>query len=230
MGAGYAFAAVVARAFANHAWPADMRGAETDREAGGVVTHLPVEPFDDDSCHLNPDHTWVRPALDLVLTDRQERALVDSGLIPISTLPYGEEAVFGAIRSLQAPPQYAGPNAAAARANARISAQLNSMLCVSRFAHHVKHLGREMVGSFRSEDEIERSLQSWLQGYVNANTTGQADSRARFPLVAARVTVRERAGQPGVFACTILLQPHFQLDDVSAQFRLVTDIAAPGMG
>jgi type VI secretion system protein ImpD/type VI secretion system protein ImpC len=223
MTAGYAFAAVVLRAFANHAWPADVRGSETDREGGGVVTHLPVESFSTD-----PPHVWVRAAPDLVLTDRQERGLVDLGLMPLSALPYGEEAVFGAVRSLQAPAPFAGPNAAAANANARISAQLNSMLCASRFAHYLKHLGREMVGSFRTADEIERALQSWVQSYVNANTMGAADMRSRFPLVAARVTVRERPGRPGVFACTILLQPHFQLDDVSAQFRLITDIAAPG--
>ena len=52
--------------------------------------------------------------------------------------------------------------------------------------------------------------------------------RARYPLVEARVTVRERPGRPGVYGCACLLQPHFQLDDVTASFRLVTDLAAPG--
>ena len=221
--AGYAFAATVLRAFANHAWPADVRGSETDREGGGLVTDLPVEPF-----RTDPDRVWIRPPLDVVLTDRQERALVDAGLMPLSVLPFGEEAVFSAVRSLQAPGQFIGANAAAANANARLSSQLNSMLCVSRFAHYLKVMGRDMVGSFRTAEEIEHQLQSWLRGYVNGNLSGGADGRARYPLVDGTVTVRERPGQPGVFGCTIALQPHFQLDDVAATFRLVTDIAAPG--
>jgi type VI secretion system protein ImpD/type VI secretion system protein ImpC len=143
-------------------------------------------------------------------------------------LPYGEEAVFSAVRSLQAPASYIGRMAAAANANARLSVQLNSMLCVSRFAHYVKIMGREMVGSFKTAEEIESRLQRWLTGYVNANLAAGPDSRARFPLVAGRVSVHELPGRPGVFGCTMHLQPHFQLDDVAATFRLVTDIAAPG--
>ena len=87
MSAGYAFAAVVARAFANYAWPADVRGVETDRIGGGLVTDLPMEPFSTD-----PDHVWVRDPVEIVLTDRQERSLVDAGLMPLSALPYSEEA------------------------------------------------------------------------------------------------------------------------------------------
>jgi len=223
MTAGYAFAAVTARAYTEHAWPADVRGTETDRVGGGLVLHTPVEPF-----RTDPDHVCVRPALDVVLTDRQERALVDAGLMPLATLPYGEAAVFGAVPSLQAPRQYVGPTARAANANARISAQINYMLCASRFAHYLKMLGREMVGAFRTSEEIERELQNWVGRYVNSNTAAGPDTRSRFPLVAARVTIKERPGRPGVFGCTFLLQPHFQLDNVTAAFRLVTDITAGG--
>lgn len=223
MGAGYAFAAAAARAFAQYGWPADVRGCEVDRLGGGLVTDLAAEPFGTDM-----HGTWVRQSLDVALTDRQERALVDAGLMPVSALPYGRDAVFGAVRSLQSAQRYQGPNAEAANANARLSAQVNSMLCTSRFAHYVKLLGRGMVGSFRTAEEMEQQLQDWLTGYVNASLAGGAEARARYPLVNGRVTVRERPGRPGVFGCTMLLQPHFQLDDVSATFRLVTDIVAPG--
>jgi type VI secretion system ImpC/EvpB family protein len=212
MTAVWGFGAVVARAFARHAWPADVRGAATDYIGGGLVT----------------DRVWVRPPLDLVISDRVETALLDAGLMPLSALPYSEEAVFSATRSLQAPASFIGENAAAATANARLSTQLNSMLCVSRFAHYVKILGREMVGSFRTASEIERQLQAWLNGYVNSSPSAGPEMRARYPLVAAQVSVRERPGRPGVFGCIVRLQPHFQLDDVAASFRLVTDIAAPG--
>jgi type VI secretion system ImpC/EvpB family protein len=224
MSAGYAFAAVVARAFVNHAWPADVRGSETDFVGAGLVTDLPIEPF-----RTDPDQVWVRPSLDLVLSDRLEASLVEAGLMPLSSSPYSEEAVFSAVRSMQAPAGFIGRTAAAANANARLSAQLNSMLCVSRFAHYIKIMGRELVGSFKTADEIEARLQKWLIGYVNSNLESGPEGRARFPLVAGRVSVHELPGRPGVFGCTMHLQPHFQLDDVAATFRLVTDIAAPGM-
>lgn len=224
MNAGFGFASVVARAFDNYGWPADIRGSETDYVGGGLVTDLPIEPF-----RTDPDHVWVRPPVDLVFTDRIEAALVEAGLMPVTVLPYCEEVVFSAVRSMQAPASYIGPNAAAANANARLSAQINSMLCVSRFAHYVKVMGRDMVGSFKTADDIERQLQEWLTGYVNASLSAGPEMRARHPLVAARVSVRERPGRPGVFGCVVMLQPHFQLDDVSATFRLVTDITSPGV-
>jgi type VI secretion system ImpC/EvpB family protein len=223
MNAGYAFAAVVARAFANHTWPADVRGSETDRLGGGVVAGLPVETF-----RTDPDHVWVRPSLDIVMTDAQERALFDIRIMPLTALPFTEEAIFSSVQSLQAPARFIGQTAAAASASARLSTQINSMLTVSRFAHYVKMLGREAVGSFRTASEIQHRLQNWLSNYVNASVRGDADLRARYPLVSGQVTVTERPDKPGVFGCTILLQPSFQLDDVSATFRLVTELASAG--
>jgi type VI secretion system protein ImpD/type VI secretion system protein ImpC len=223
MSAGYAFAAVAVRAFADYGWPADVRGVEIDRTGGGLVTDLPLEAFTTD-----PGFTWVRHPLEIQLTDRQERAMVDAGLVPLTALPYGPDAVFCAVPSLQVPRQFQGATAAAADANARISSQISAMLCVARFAHCVKMMGRDMVGAFRTNDEIETKLQNWVTKYVNANLSAGSETRARFPLVAGRVSVRERPGKPGVFGCTILLQPHYQLDNVAATFRLMTDIAAPG--
>lgn len=223
MNPGYSFAAVVARAFADHAWPADIRGAETDRLGGGVVADLPIETF-----RTDPGHVWARPSLDVALTDAQERALFDAGMMPLVPLAFTEEALFSSVQSLQVAARYIGPAAAAAGASARLSTQVNSMLTVSRFAHYIKMLGREAIGSFQTAGEIERRLQTWLSEFVNSNPRGGADVRARYPLTSGQVTVTEHPGKPGVFGCTILLQPTFQLDDVSATFRLVTEFAAPG--
>jgi type VI secretion system ImpC/EvpB family protein len=218
--AGYAFAAVVGRAFATFAWPADLRGVETDRIGGGLVEVVLSEPFTTDR-----DRNWTRIPLEIVWTDRQERELLSAGLIPLAAIPNCEELVFGAVHSLQIPQRhYVGQNAAAATANARLSTQINSILCASRFAHHLKMMGRQMVGSFRTQDEIQRDLQSWLSRYVNGNTSTTGDSRARFPLVDGRVEVREHTGKPGSFSCVVRLQPHYQLDDVTATFQLVTDL------
>jgi type VI secretion system ImpC/EvpB family protein len=219
MSAGYAFASVVARAFANYAWPADVRGVETDRVGGGLVDGVPLEPF-----RTDPDFVWTRSSVEIVWNDHQERALLDAGLMPLSAVPASDELVFGAVRSLLVPQKYTGATAAAADANARLSSQINSILCASRFAHHLKMKGRQMVGSFKTADEIERQLQEWLTTYVNANVSSTGDSRARFPLVGGRVRVQELTGKPGHFGCVVQLQPHYQLDDVSATFQLVTDL------
>jgi type VI secretion system protein ImpD/type VI secretion system protein ImpC len=220
---GYAFAAAVGRAHVNHNWPADVRGIGTDRIGGGLVLRLPEEPFE-----VGPETIWPRTSLSIGLTATQERALVLAGLMPLNTLPFGE-AGFASVYSLQAIPATApGRDPSAAEANRRLSAQISSMLCVSRFAHYVKAIGRELTGSFSTAQDIEKRLQGWLSRYTNANPTSDPDSRANRPLVQGRVAVHEIDGRPGVFGCVIHLQPHFQLDDVSTTFRLVTGLNTTG--
>jgi type VI secretion system ImpC/EvpB family protein len=220
----YAFAATVGRAQSLYNWPADVRGVSTDRVGGGLVLDLPAEPFT-----LGPQTVWNRASLDLALTDKQERDLVMGGLMPLNTLPYGA-AAFSAVHSLQARPvDPPGRPVSPVIANTRLSAQINAILCVSRFAHYIKIMGREMTGAFMTAGEIERRLQAWLAGYTNASQSPGADERARHPLVSSRVQVQDLPGQPGSFGCVIQLQPYYQLDDVSATFRLVTGFAAPNL-
>jgi type VI secretion system ImpC/EvpB family protein len=216
----YAFAATVGRAQAAFGWPADIRGVSPDRIGGGLVLDLPVEPI-----RLGAATAWNRPSLDLAFTDRQEAELVAAGLMPLNTLPYGD-AAFASVHSLQARDVEApGRETTPAAGNRRLSSQINAILCVSRFAHYVKIIGRELTGVFMTAGEIERRLQSWLAGYTNASQSPDADSRARHPLVSSRVSVQELPGKPGSFSCVIQLQPYFQLDDVAATFRLVTGFA-----
>lgn len=219
MGAGFAFAAVVARAVSAHGWPADVKGTDRDRVGGGLVTGLPVERFPADRAGVGP-----RFATEIALTDRQDQDLSELGFVPLTWLRNTMEAAFGACRSLQVAKAYTGAGGAAASANARLSAQLSTMLCVSRFAHYVKMLGREKVGSYATPEECEAMLRTWLTRYVNANTRAGAEMMARYPLAAAQVQVTELPGRPGQYGCTIHLQPQFQLDDVAATFRLVTEV------
>lgn len=221
VGAVYAFAGVVARAVATFGWPADVKGTDRDRVGGGLVVDLPVERFPADRAGVGP-----RFAVEVALTDRQEHDLAELGFIPLTWLRHTLEAAFGACRSLQAPRAHAGERAAAAVANARLSAQLSSMLCVSRFAHYVKMLGREKVGAYATAAECEAMLRNWLSGYVNANVRAGTETMARYPLAAAEVQVSELPGRPGHYGCTIHLKPQFQLDDVAATFRLVTEVPA----
>jgi type VI secretion system protein ImpD/type VI secretion system protein ImpC len=222
MSGGYAFAAVVARAAARFGWPADVRGADPDRVGGGLVTDLPMELH-----RLSQTLSLPRLPVEVVFTDRQERTLIEAGLMPLGALPYGEELLFGSVRSLYRPPRLAGPAAQAATANTRMAAQMNATLCASRFAHYLKIRGRHTVGRVRRPEEIERELRAWLTGFINRNTQATAETRATHPLYDANVSVLELPDKPGAFTCKIMLQPYFQLDDVTANFHFETEITPP---
>ncbi len=221
--AGYAFAASVARSHADHGWPADVRGVGTDRVGGGLVLNLPQEPFVFGAATASP-----RSPLSLGLTDAQEYMLNQAGLMPLNTLPYGE-AAFASVHSLQTVrTPTPGREPTAAQANRRISAQISAMLCVSRFAHYIKVLGRQLTGSLYEAAEIEARLQRWLDKYVNANPDSRPETRAGTPLLGGRVAVQPMEGQPGSYSCVFHLQPYHQLDDISAVFRLATSFSNLG--
>ncbi|MFT9159188.1 MAG: type VI secretion system contractile sheath large subunit [Acetobacter sp.] len=223
--AGYLVAACVIRAFETYSWPADMRGYDMDREGGGVIDTL-AQPL----ASVDPPEGAGRPALDLILTDRQERALVAAGFMPVSALPFGGELLISTARSLQLPDMgYAGPDRTDAVANSRLSAQFNSILCVSRFSHYLKVMGRDMTGAFMTANEIQDRLRRWLARYTTANP-GSMETLAQYPLRQAEVSVSDDLARPGVFSCVIHLEPHFQLDDVAVTFRLMTELSAPGRG
>lgn len=217
MSAVYGFAAAVVRAFERNSWPAEVRGADISEEAGGgVLDNLPFEAFHSDLPFEAPS----RAPLDVAFTDEQENQLSDAGLIPLSALDGLPEACFGALPSLHRPPRM---TTAVAEANQRISAQINTLLCVSRFAHCVKLMGRDMLGSFMEPNDVQLRLQRWLDGYIGGIGLRKVEETARYPLQEARVEVRERAGRPGVYNCTVHLKPHHQLDEIGASFRLVTE-------
>jgi type VI secretion system protein ImpD/type VI secretion system protein ImpC len=215
----YALAAVAIRAFDRFGWPGEVRGAEPQEDAvGGVVDGLAWERFASDPPHGPPP----RAPLELALTDEQERQLSDGRLVPLSALEAQAEASFGALPSLHRPPRM---NTAIAEANQRLSTQVNTLLCVSRFAHCIKLMGRDMVGSGREAEDVQTELQGWLNRFISGLGTGGAEVTAKYPLLDAKVEVREKRGKPGVYGCTVHLQPHHQLDEVGAAFRLITEFA-----
>lgn len=215
----YGLAAVAIRAFDRFGWPGEVRGAEPQEDAvGGVLDGLPWERFASDPPHGPPP----RAPLELALTDEQERQISDARLIPLSALEAQAEASFGALPSLHRAPRM---STAIADANQRLSTQINTLLCVSRFAHCIKLMGRDMVGSNREPEDVEAELQRWLGRFISGLGSGGAEVTAKYPLLEAKVEVRERRGKPGVYGCTVHLRPHHQLDEVGAAFRLVTEFA-----
>lgn len=213
----YAFAALLIRAHAESAWLAEIRGTPQDRVSGGIVDSLPVEWFATDARGIA-----IRISTDVSISEFQERDLADMGLIPLCKIKNTDMSAFYSNQSTQVPKTY---TTIVASVNARLSAMLQYILCVSRFAHFIKVIGRDRIGSLATPEECETFLQKWLHQYVIGNVDASPEMKARYPLRDGQIKVHERPGRPGVYACTVHLQPHFQLDDIVSAFKLVTELA-----
>ncbi|MCC6416936.1 MAG: type VI secretion system contractile sheath large subunit [Gemmataceae bacterium] len=216
----YAFGAVLVRAFADCGWLAVIRGVPQDGPGGGVVTGLPVQSFRTDRAGVAP-----KCSTDVMITDLQEKELGDLGFIPLCHCPDTELVAFYGNHSVQRPHTY---DEAAATANARLSAMLQYMLCVARFAHYLKVIARDKIGAFAGPADCEEYLHRWLLDYTLADDKADPETKARYPLREFRVQIREHPGKPGTYLGVFQLRPQFQLDQVSSAVRLVTELAPPG--
>ena len=216
--ASYAFGSILIRAFADYGWFADIRGAPRDALTGGLVTDLPVHCFGTDA-----DGIAIKYSTDVSISEKQEIELSNLGFIPLSKCKETEYSVFYSNQSIQIPKRY---DKKIAVANARLSSMLQYMMCVARFSHYVKVIGRDRVGAFTTPEECQDFLYRWLMRYCTSNDNAPLSQKARFPLREANVQVREQAGRPGDYLATVHLRPHYQLDQVVAGFRLVTEVAS----
>jgi type VI secretion system ImpC/EvpB family protein len=217
-GAAFALGFVILRAFENASWPADIRGVQRGVDAGGLVRGLPVDEPGTDSAGVA-----LKYITDVVITDHLEKQLGDLGFIPLCQCYDAPHAAFYSVPSIQKPRTM---DRAAASTNAKISALIPYMLCVSRFAHYVKVIARDRVGAFNS-DQLESTLQQWLMRYVVNDDNASAETKARNPLRQASVQVVATPGAPGRYRCVIHLVPHYELDDMSVRVRLTTEINSP---
>jgi type VI secretion system protein ImpD len=212
----YAFGAVVVQAFADSGWFAELRGVRPGLRGRGLVAGLPVHCFPTDREGVAPNSST-----DAQLTEHRDKELAQLGFVPLCHCPGTDVAAFFSNMSLQRPATY---DRAAATANAGMSAMLQYVLCVSRFAHYLKVIARDRIGSFEDSAACEDYLRRWLINYTTANPAPDDEERARYPLRDAQVQVRESAGKPGSFRCVMHLCPHVQLDQVIATVRLATEL------
>jgi type VI secretion system protein ImpD len=209
--ASYCFAAMTARAFAQTGWFAEIRGVRQNKLEGGLVTGLPRQTF----------YTGIKYATEICITDSQEKELSDWGFIPLCECKYTGYSAFYDCRSLHKPKLYD-------RANANMSAQMSSMLnyilCVSRFAHYLKIIARDKVGSFASPIDCEQYLQNWIRQYTAAGSDLDPALKAKYPLRETRVQVQEEPGKVGSYRCIMHLKPHGQLDQIEPYLQLNTEL------
>lgn len=214
--AAWAFAGVVVAEFGRSGWFSDIRGGSRGASGGGLVSGLNAESFGS-----SEPHAWRRGPMETTVTEVTERRLAEAGFLPLAASGSDGRAVFHSNQSVHRPQRF---DRAEAAANARISAMLQYMLCVSRFAHYLKLLARDKVGSVASADDLEHLLNDWVHDYVTPDDRASVETRARLPLRAARVEVREEPGTAGGYRVVMHLQPHFQLDELAASVRLTTSI------
>ncbi len=213
--AAYALGTRLTEAFSRYGWCAAIRGVE----GGGLVEGLPTHNFQTDE----GDVAMKCPA-EIAITDRREKELADQGLIPLVHCKGRDYAAFFSVQSAQKPKIY---NKDDATANARLSAQLPYLMAVCRFAHYLKSMMRDKIGSFMSRDECEKFLNNWIRTYTISNDDAPFVIKAKNPLREARVDVSEIPGKPGAYRAVAFLRPHFQLDEIGVSLRLVADLPPP---
>jgi type VI secretion system protein ImpC len=213
--AAYAFAARLTDAFARHEWCAAIRGVE----GGGLVEGLPAHTFITDDGDVA-----TKCPTEIAITDRRENELSKLGFIPLCYYKGTDTAVFMGAQSTQKPQLYLDDDA---NANSRLSTQIQYILACSRFAHFIKVMMRDKIGSFMSREQCETFLNRWITHYVLLDDNASQEMKAKFPLREARIEVSEIPGKPGAYTAVAFLRPHFQLEELAVSLRLVAKLPAP---
>ncbi len=210
--AAYSFGTRMTESFAQYHWCVSIRGVE----GGGLVQGLPTHTFRTDEGEVA-----LKCPTEIAITDRREKEFSDLGFIPLVHCKGTDYAAFFGAQSSNKPVKY---DSDAANANARLSTQLQYMMAVSRFAHYLKAMMRDKIGSFMSRTDCERFLNQWITNYVTADDNASPATKAQYPLREAKVEVSEVPGKPGVYRAIAFLKPHFQLDELSVSLRLVAEL------
>ena len=215
--AAFAMGVNVTRAFKLYGWCARIRGAES----GGMVEGLPVHTFPTDDGGVD-----MKCPTEIAITDRREAELAKNGFMPLSHYKNTDYAVFMGAQSLQKPAVYDDPDATA---NANLAARLPYLFATCRFAHYLKCLVRDKIGSFKEREDMETWLNKWISQYC-CDSKSAEDVKARFPLAAAQVEVLEVKGNPGYYTSKFWLRPHYQLEGLTVSLRLVSKLPSAKAG
>ncbi|MGB6745214.1 MAG: type VI secretion system contractile sheath large subunit [Terracidiphilus sp.] len=212
--AAFGLAARLTNSFSKYGWCASIRGVE----GGGLVEGLPAHTFRTDEGDVA-----LKCPTEVAITDRREKELADQGLVPLVHCKGTDYAAFFSVQTANKPKLY---DKEAANANARLSSQLPYILAMSRFAHYLKAMMRDKIGSFMTRQDCEKFLNQWISNYVVSDDNASQAAKASHPLREAAIQVSEVPGKPGAYRAVAFLKPHFQLDELSVSLRLVADLPA----
>jgi type VI secretion system protein ImpC len=214
MNAAYVMATNINRAFKEYGWTVRIRGVES----GGEVLNLPTHTFPTDDGGVE-----LKCPTEIAITDRREAELSKAGLISIVHRKNTDKAAFIGAQSVYKPKLMDKPEATASE---NLSARIPYMFAVSRFAHYLKCMVRDKIGSTKEKDQLERWLNNWIIRYVDADPKNSSEElKARKPLAGARVTVVPNEENPGYYSASVWLRPHFQLEGMDIGMSLVASLA-----
>ncbi len=213
--AAFGLAARLTNSFAKFGWCASIRGVEN----GGLVEGLTAHNFRTDEGDIA-----LKCPTEVSVTDRREKELADQGFVPLVHCKGTDYAAFFSVQTVNKPKVY---DKAEANANSKLSAQLPYILAMSRFAHYLKAMMRDKLGSTMSRSQAEAFLNQWVMNYVVADDNASPAAKASKPLREARIEVMEVPGNAGALRAVAFLKPHFQLDELTVSLRLVADLPAP---
>lgn len=209
--AAYAMAVNINRSFKEYGWCSRIRGIES----GGAVEGLPVHTFPTDDGGVD-----MKCPTEIAITDRRSAELDKMGLMPLVHRKNSDMAAFISAQSLAKPEEYDNPDATA---NAALAARLPYMFACCRFAHYLKCIVRDKIGSFSSRESVEKWLSNWISQYIDGDPDNSSEeTKARKPLSAAEVVVEEVEGAPGYYTSKFYLKPHYQLEGLTVSLRLVS--------
>jgi type VI secretion system protein ImpC len=209
----YAMAVNVNRSFKDYGWCSQIRGVES----GGAVMGLPTHTFPTDDGGVD-----MKCPTEIAISDRREAELAKNGFMPLVHRKNSDFAAFIGAQSLQKPAEYDDPDATA---NANLAARLPYLFASCRFAHYLKCIVRDKVGTFKERGDMETWLNNWIGQYVLTNPATATDAdKARKPLAGAEVVVEEIEGNPGYYSSKFFLRPHYQLEGLTVSLRLVSKL------
>jgi type VI secretion system protein ImpC len=209
----YAMAVNINRSFKTYGWCSRIRGIES----GGSVEGLPTHTFPTDDGGVD-----MRCPTEIAISDRREAELAKNGFMPLVYKKNTDFAAFIGAQSLQKPAQYDDPDASA---NAALAARLPYLFATCRFAHYLKCIVRDKIGSFKEAEDMQRWLQSWITQYVDGDPVHSTEAtKARRPLAGAEVVVEPIEGNPGYYSSKFFLRPHYQLEGLTVSLRLVSKL------
>lgn len=207
--AAYAYFTNVINSYSISGWFNSICGTEN----GGKVDNLPIYGYKS----VHGDYKVLCPT-EVAITDRREKELSDRGFVALCHAKNTNYAVFFSNNSSFESPVFSENGATE---NAILSKKTPYILNISRFAHYLKCMIRDKVGTFTNKEMIQSYISNWLSQYTLLDDKASRELKSKYPLREFVLAVDEIPGKPGFYNATLKLRPHNELDGMEISLRLV---------
>jgi len=193
--AGYLLSENVLRSFRIFGWPSRISGLQTGGAVEGLAT-VSVPRW------TGPGHVPI--VTDAMVTDRREAELVECGMMALVARGDSGLAEFPTAVTLNKPAQYDDPDATA---NAFMASRLSYVFGVSRMAHYLKAIIRDVSSELGDRASLEAWFKEWLADYVDPRPDSLPGATSPRPFAKGEITVEEVEG--GYFSAKYFIRPNF---------------------